>query len=256
MDAIVLSRLLSSRKPNEVAAARAVFAQAGPPAADIVAGVLEHARKKRERRARLIAPFVYGGGVLTLVATITLFNFAALFFCGDGWGNLHQRLSLPSLVELEAAGLLARWGDVRAADTLIAALDDPKVERAEAVRRALAELLTGLEERTAATGLTSDGVRLRRVLTEETGQSRPAHPDLALAVLDLIRRVCALPGRADRARFHRLLADAGTVNVVERLSSRATDLRVRAACVDCLPGLRAVAFGGAAGASPERIKTP
>ncbi len=52
MDAVVLSRLLNSRKPNEIAAARAAFAQAGPPAADIVASVLERAPKKRERRAR------------------------------------------------------------------------------------------------------------------------------------------------------------------------------------------------------------
>ncbi len=258
MDAVVLSRLLNSRKPNEVAAARAAFAQAGPPAADIVANVLERARKRRLRRARLIAPLVNGGGLLTILAALGVSlvlrtDMTDVFrgFCGDYSGQ-----SRASMVELEAAGLLARWGDLRAADTLLAALDDPQAERAEAARRALADLLTGLDERTAATGLTIEhGARLRRALTEETGQSRPAHPELALAVLHLLTRVCGLPGRADRARFHHVLADAGLLQNVERLSLRTNHPAILAACRNCLPGLRLVAFGGA-GASSERIGTP
>lgn len=257
MDAVVLSRLLNSRKTNEVAAARAAFAQAGPPAADIVANVLECARKRRERRARLIAPLVNGGGLLTILTALGISlvlrtDMTDVFrgFYGDWDGS-----SWPSMIELEAANLLARWGDIRATDTLLAALDDPQAERAEAARRALAELLTGLDERTAAMGLTTEhGGRLRRLLTEETSRSRPAHPDLALAVLHLLKRACVQPGCAERARFHRLLADAGTLKDVERLSSRATDSRVRAACVDCLPGLRAVVFG--LGSPSERIGTP
>jgi len=252
VDAIVLSRLLSSRKPNEVAAARAAFAQAGPPAADIVANVLEHARKKRVRRARLIAPLVNGGGLLTVLSalgvSLVLRTDMTDAFFHSGWGELVSR---PSMAELEAAGLLARWGDVRAADTLIAALDDPKTERAEAARRALTELLNGLDERTAASELSTEhGARLRRLLTEETEQSRPAHPELALALLNLIERICAarLNAACRATHFYRTFVTAALLQDVERLSARATDLRVRAACVDCLPGLRAAVL--------ERIKTP
>lgn len=234
MDAVVLCRLLCSRRPAHVAAARERFAEAGPSrAADVLAGLLARERRRRLRRERVVRPLLFVGGLGGLLAVNVATDFVAFFFAD--WTGCGTWPSLPGRVEQEAASLLASWGDVRAADTLIALLDAPNEECAAQVRIALGQLLDQADAARAVDAL-GDGAwnRLRRLLSEETPHSRPAHPALVRALVRLLARV-GEQGNSDQA----VALAARALGDVERLGSRATEPGLRAECAACAGLLRA-----------------